>query len=37
MTTRITTGIAVHKTSITVLCVVVEGVGFLFALKRKDT
>ena len=32
--TRINTGSTVHSTSSTVLCVVADGVGFAFALKR---
>ncbi len=35
--TRMKTGITVHSTSIVVLCVVREGVGFRFSLKRHMT
>src|SRR5687768_13582890 len=34
MTTRISTGAIVHTTSIIVLCVVREGTGLFFSLKR---
>ena len=35
--TRISTGSTVHSTSIVVLCVVREGVGLRFSLKRHIT
>ncbi len=35
--TRISTGITVHSTSIVVLCVVRDGVGFRLSLKRHMT